>query len=92
MVVQLDAEARAFIAERVASGRYRDEAEVIRAALAALDARERHQWLRAAVAEGFAQVERGEFVEYTPELLDQLDREAEELFQQGKHASPDVCP
>jgi hypothetical protein len=44
--------------------------------------------LRAAIAEG----ERGEGVPWTPELMDQLRREAEEMRRRGEKPDPDVCP
>lgn len=92
MAVQLDTASESLIRQKVASGRYGDEADVIRAALDALEERERLQRLRGLVAEGFASAEHGELVELTPELLDELAREADEMIRLGKKPNPDVCP
>ncbi len=91
MTMHLPADLHATIRQRVASGDYGDESEVIRAALAALTARdhERLQLLRAKVAEGFAEIERGEGIEWTPALMDDIEREVEELYLQGAQPDPD---
>ena len=58
-----------------------------------LEARERRaRQLRDSVADGIAAIERGEGIEPTPELMDELEREAEELHRQGKQPKPAVCP
>lgn len=92
MSVQLDRASEALIREKVASGRYRDSAAVIREALAALDERDRFQRLRDLVADGFASAERGELIELTPELMEELAREADEMDRLGQPPNPDVCP
>lgn len=90
MMMHLPADLHATIRQRVASGDYGDETAVIRAALAALDARnhERLRVLRAKVAAGFAEAERGEVVEWTPELMDELEREADEMDRRGEPLDP----
>lgn len=92
MTIQLDTESAVLIREKVASGRYRDAAEVIREALSALDDRDRFEHLRAKVAAGFAQAERGELIDYTPELREELIRSAIRRAQAGEKPNPDVCP
>ena len=92
MTVQPDTASEALIRQKVASGQYSDAAEVIRAALDALEERERFQRLRGLIAEGFASAERGELVELTPELMDELAREADEMTRLGTRPNPDVCP
>ena len=94
MTIHLPADLHASIREKVESGHYGDETEVVREALDALDARDRDrlQRLRAKVAEGFAAIERGEGIAWTPALMDELEREAEELYHQGEPPDPDVCP
>jgi len=52
----------------------------------------RTQQLRDSVAEGLAAIERGEGIELTPDAMDELEREAEELYRQGTQPKPDVCP
>jgi hypothetical protein len=45
--------------------------------------------LQALVREGF---ESDEAVELTPELMDEIEREAEAAYQRGEQPSPQVCP
>src|SRR5688572_29137754 len=68
MPVQLVTESEVLIREKLASGRHRNEAELICKALSTLDDRDRFEQLRAKVAAGFARAERGELIDYTPEL------------------------
>ena len=49
-------------------------------------------WLRAAIAEGDAQIDRDEVVPFSKELMDEIEREVEERFLRGERSSPDVCP
>jgi len=92
MTVQLEVESADLIQQKVASGRYRDAAAVIREALDALEERERLQRLRALVADGFASAEEGDLVELTPELMEEPVPEGEELDRLGQPIDPDVCP
>lgn len=94
MSVTLTPQLEAMIRQKVESGRYHDATEVIREALDALEARdrERFQRLRAKVAEGFASIERGEVTAWTPALMDELEREAEDLYERGEQPDPDACP
>ena len=93
MTVHLPADLAASIRQQVASGRFVDEAEVVRAALRLLEARERRaQQIRDSVAEGLTAIERGEGIELTPDLMDELEREADELHRQGKQPRADVRP
>jgi len=93
MAIRVPDDLEASIRQKIETGRYRDETEVIRAALRSLDAREeRVERLRASIAEGFAAVERGEGIELTPEHLEELGREAEERVRLGLQPDPDVLP
>ena len=92
MVVQLDARLEAVIREKIESGRYPDSNAVIREALRLLDEHERLVWLRAAVAEADAQFERGEYEEWSPEFLETLNQEADEMARKGLAPDADVCP
>jgi antitoxin ParD1/3/4 len=81
------------IREKVESGQYEDSSEVIRAAMRLLDKRDlRLQELRASIAEGLAAAERGEAHELTPELWEEIEREADEMIRLGVPPNPDVCP
>jgi putative addiction module CopG family antidote len=93
MVIHVPADLEASIRERVESGEYPDETEVIRTALRALAAREqRIEEIRASIAEGLAEIERGEGYEWTPELMEEISREADEQIRLGRLPKPDVCP
>ena len=92
--MRLPPDLQASIREKVQSGRYGDEAAVVREALAALDLRDRERLdrLRAKVGEGFASIDRGDGIAWTPALMDELEREADALHRQGEQPVPDVSP
>jgi len=74
MNVIVDAHSETLNRQRVDSGRYPDASAVVSAALRMLDEHDRVQELRANLQIGLDQIERGEVVEFTPELLDDLAR------------------
>jgi antitoxin ParD1/3/4 len=93
MVIHVTPEIAADIRQRVESGAYADETEVLQTALRMLAARERRlQEIRASLAEGLAEIERGEGVEWTPELMDEISREVDERIRRGDMPNPDACP
>jgi putative addiction module CopG family antidote len=93
ITIDIPADLEVSIRQKIESGRYHDATEVIRTALRLSDVREqRTEQLRAAIAEGLATIERGEGIELTPELLAEIDQEAEALAQRGHQPNPDVCP
>lgn len=92
MTVTLSPQLEELIRSKVASGRYRDADEVIREALELLDEHEQAERLRAALAIGEEQFERGEYVEYTPDFFEQAKREAREQAKRGHKVNPDVLP
>jgi putative addiction module CopG family antidote len=91
MRVDLDPKIAEFIQQRVDDGRYADATTVIREAFQLLEEREKLSYLRTSLAEAQAQYERGEYVEWTPDLLDRLEEESEEMFRKGIAPDPDVC-
>ncbi len=89
MPVKLDPQLEDLIQQKVEIGRYPDASAVVREALRLMDARERQlQRLQAALDEG----EEGEAVPWTPELMEQLTREADEPESRGETADPSVWP
>ena len=74
MNVTLAPEFEAMIRERVERGTYNDATEVVQEALRLLDERDR---LLASLDEAAAEFERGEGVEWTPELMEQIREEAD---------------
>lgn len=91
MTVQISPQIEATIEQLVASGQFADAGAVIDEAVRLLAEREQARFLQlqTLVREGF---ESGEAVEFTPELMDELERQAEEAFQRGEKPNPHVCP
>lgn len=92
MSVALPPELEAKIRERVDSGRYGDASEVIGDAMRLLEERERSEHLNALLAIGLEQAKRGELVDFTPELFEEIDRRVDEMIRRGVNPDPDVCP
>ena len=93
MVIRVTPEIEADIRQRVESGEYADESEVLQTALRMLDARERRlQEIRASLKEAVASIERGEGIEWTPELMDEIEREVDERVRRCEMPKADVCP
>lgn len=82
-----------YIKEKVASGFYGNATEVIRDAVRRMQAEDKRiAEFRAAVAKGEAELDRGESVLYTPELLDQIAESAITAMHTGQPIDPDVLP
>jgi putative addiction module CopG family antidote len=90
---QLTPQHEALIDQIVASGQYDDPDQVVTEAPRLLHEQdERQQWLRSKMATAAEHVKRGEVVEFTDELLDEIDREVDERLRRGDSPNPDVCP
>lgn len=92
MTITLSPETQARIQELVAEFAYPSPEAVVDEALRVLEEREKYVRLKAAIAVGLEQIERGEAIPWTPDLLDQLKREAEEDVRLGRHFDDDVIP
>ena len=93
MVIQVPTDVAAHIRQKVESGLYDDPEAVIRSALRLLDKRDqRLQELRALIAEGVADIERGDVDEWTPELMAKIDRAADEQIRLGLPPDPSCLP
>ena len=92
MNISLTPRLEAMIREKVESGLYNNNSEVVREALRLMERQDRIERLRAAIAIGEAEIERGEGVEYTPQLLEEIDREADRMLAEGVAPDPGVCP
>lgn len=88
MVIEVRRETENAVRAKVERGEYEDADALIQAALRSLEFDER----RALVAAGFAQIERGEFAILTPELMDKIEQEADELARSGVPLAPHVLP
>lgn len=92
MQVLVDGQSEALIRRKVDTGHYPDASAVVREALRLLDERDRLQALRADLQVGLDQIDRGDVVEFTPELLDDLAREAEQNARDGEPVRDAVKP
>lgn len=93
MQVDLDPQVAALIQQRVETGRYRNASEVVDEALLLLNESERkREALRAALAVGFDALDRGDFVEWTSDMMSELVHEAEETNRIEINPDPNVCP
>ena len=75
MTVTLTPDAAALIQKKVESGPYASADEVIHEALRLLDERDALARLRAAIAVGDEDMERGNVVDWTSDFLEQLNEE-----------------
>ena len=93
MHVNLSSEMETYIKGKVASGFYGNATEVIRDAIRRMQAAESHMvaW-KAAIAKGEAQLDRGEGVAYTPELMESITQTAINTMHNGQAINPDVLP
>ncbi len=93
MTIQLPVDVEARVREKVARGEFSDADEVIREAMRLLDERERQlAELRVKLQTGLDQLDQGEGVQFSPELVTRMRRDAEERFRRGERATPDVGP
>jgi antitoxin ParD1/3/4 len=93
VAIQLPADVEARIRQKVEGGDYPDAGEVVREAMRLLDAQERQlEELRAKLRSGLDQLDRGEGVPLTSELVEQMRRDAEDRFHRGERPNPDVVP
>lgn len=93
MHVNLSPEMESFIKGQVASGFYGNATEVIRDAIRRMQAEEaRVQAWRAAVQKGDDELNRGEGIPYTPQVLDEITDAALKSMHSGQAMDPDVLP
>jgi antitoxin ParD1/3/4 len=93
MHINLSPEMESYIKTKVSTGFYGSATEVIRDAIRRMQANE-HQLaaFRAAVAKGDAQLDRGDGIAYTDELLDTMTQTALQDMHSDKPIDPDVLP
>lgn len=90
MTVTLTPRIEALVQQQIEAGTYGTADEVIEEALRLLDQRDRRERLQTSIGEADAELDRGEGVEWSPELIEELVREADELLLQGARPNPDV--
>jgi antitoxin ParD1/3/4 len=90
MHVNLSPEMESYIKGKVASGFYGNATEVIRDAIRRMQAdEERGTAFRRAVAEGEAQLDRGQGRDYSAKRLDELAEAARKNLRSGKPIDPE---
>lgn len=93
MSLTYPADVEASIRRMVENGRFSDSSAALREAVRLLEESERRRdALRAALQIGIDQIDRGELVEWTPELREETRQSARRRAQLGEQPHPDVCP
>jgi antitoxin ParD1/3/4 len=93
MHVNLSEEMEKYIRNKVASGFYGNATEVIRDAIRRMQTEESRMaaW-QTAIAKGNVQLDQGEGIPYTPELMEQMTQSAIATMHNGQPIDPDVLP
>jgi antitoxin ParD1/3/4 len=81
-----------FIRKQVESGQYANASEVVREALQRLEDQVKLREIRRLVAEADEAIARGDTFEWTPELMDEMIREADEAERRGLPIPDHVKP
>ena len=93
MAMQIPADIEARIQQKLAEGFFSDADEVIREAMRLLDQQDRQrEEFRAKFRSGLDQLDRGEGIPFTPELMSRIRQEVAERYRRGEQPNPDVCP
>jgi antitoxin ParD1/3/4 len=93
MTVTLTPDAEALVKKKVETGSYSSADDVIHEALRLLDERDAARIrLRAAIAVGDEDLERGNLVDWTPDFFERLKQEADEEDRLGTPIRLDVQP
>jgi antitoxin ParD1/3/4 len=94
MNITLTPQLEEMVRRRVASGDYSDANEVIHEALRIMEERERERLdaLRAALAVGQEQLDRGEGAQYSDDSLAKIIQRSEAKLRQGHKPKHDVRP
>ncbi|CAN5659931.1 type II toxin-antitoxin system ParD family antitoxin [soil metagenome] len=80
------------IHNKVKSGLYNNASEVVREAIRQMDDGDRLKRLRVAIAEGDADIARGNVLRWTDETMDELKREADQADALGLPIDDDLAP
>ena len=94
MNISLTPRLEAMIREKVESGLYNNSSEVVREALRLMEQEDalKRERLRAAIAVGTEAADRGDVVDWTPELHAEIFRQALQAVRAGEQPHPDACP
>lgn len=91
--IDLPPEMESFVKRKVADGFYGDAVEVVKDAVRRMQAEDIRlaAWL-AAIRKGADQLDRGEGIDYTPLVLDDITETAIRGISNGRPIDPDVFP
>jgi antitoxin ParD1/3/4 len=93
MHINLSPEMEKFVQSKVETGFYSNASEVIRDAIRRMrEEEEKTAALRAALKVGDDQLDKGEGVPYTPDLLNRVTEKAKDNARRRKKVNPDVIP
>ncbi len=92
MSIKFAPEDEELIVEIIETGAYTDSAAVVHDALIELSDKLRLQRLQEMVDEADAEIARGDYFEWTPDLMSRLRADAQEKLRLGLPIDPDVCP
>ncbi len=93
MAIQLPADLETRIQEKVERGDYPDANEVVREAMRLLDARDHQRAsLRAKLQAGLDQLDQGDSVPFTPEVMAEIRQQVQDRYQRGERPKADVLP
>jgi hypothetical protein len=90
--ITVSEETAEMVQRKVDQGLYPDLETAWAEAARLLDEQDYVRDLREKLSEAEVQIERGEYVLWTPELSKQILEEAKELYRLGIRPGPDVCP
>jgi antitoxin ParD1/3/4 len=84
MKLELDEKFDTLIQRKVDSGRFASAAEVVEEALREMNERDEHlEYLKVAVAAAEESVAAGQIIDWTPDLMDQIQADADEADRLG---------
>lgn len=92
MNISLTPEQAAIVREKVESGMYNNNSEVVEEAFRLLDQQDKLKRLRATISSAQEQIARGEGIPVTSEYLASISREVDERARRGDRPSADVLP
>lgn len=93
MHINLSPEMEEFIKHKVASGFYGNATEVVRDAIRRMQAEDlRLAAWQAAINKGDEQLDRGEGLEYSPDMKDRITQEAIDDMHSERPINPEVLP
>ena len=92
MIITLSSEQAEMVRRKVASGMFEDASGVVDEAFRLMEEQDKLERLKAAIAVGYAEYERGETSRLTPELLEEIRRDADRMTRENEEIDPDVWP